>query len=433
MEEAIDALPDPSSLWADTAGPTPTGQKMSGAEEADVAVIGAGFTGLSAALHLASEGLSVSVLEARVPGWGASGRNGGQVIAGLKYDPDQLIERFGPERGNALADVAGRAPDLVFELINKYGIDCDARRDGWLQPAVTAHGLDAIKSRAQQWMRRGVHADIVDQASVEEATGTAAYVGGWIDFRGGTVQPLSYAYGLATAAQEVGAAVHPHSAVRTVSRSGAGWRLATDHGHLDAEHVIIAGNGYTGSLWPTLARSILPMYSFQVATEPLEASLQERVLPGRMPVSDSRRLLLYYRYDAEGRLLVGGRGPFKESPTRSDAKPMAKAMHALFPVLRDVPIQYYWSGRIAMTTDHMPHLHKLAPNVYTALGYNGRGVAMATTMGRLLSQLVLNGERDAVSFPVTQAKPIAFHRLHRPVLKLAVQYYRARDKLDRLH
>lgn len=433
MEERIDALPDSRSLWAETAEPSSTYKQLAGAEESDVAIVGAGFTGLSAALHLAKAGTAVSVIDAKAPGWGASGRNGGQVIAGLKYDPDTLIEQFGRDRGGAIAARAGSAPDLVFDLIQTHQIACDARRDGWLQAAVTRQGLATIRSRAQQWMRRNVRAEILDKPAVDKLTGTSAYLGGWIDYRGGIVHPLKYANGLARAAQECGAALYGHSPVRALVPAGAGWRVVTDQGHVDAKNVILATNGYTTSLWPGLRKSILPMYSFQIATEPLGPALSESVLPSRLPVSDTRRLLLYYRYDADGRFVMGGRGPFKEKPGRADARPMANALYSLFPVLKDVSIRHYWSGRIAMTLDHLPHLHGLAPGVYTALGYNGRGVAMATVMGKLLGDLVANSRQSEIPFPVTGVRPIPFHAAYRPAMRLFIHYYRARDRLDQLH
>ncbi|MGE0149200.1 MAG: NAD(P)/FAD-dependent oxidoreductase, partial [Parvibaculaceae bacterium] len=223
----------PASLWAATASPAPDYQRVAGAERCDVAVVGAGFTGLSAALHLARRGRSVVVLDAAEPGWGASGRNGGQVIAGLKLNPDDLAEAFGPQMGGRVTQAMGSAADLVFSLIDHHRIDCAARRSGWIQ---AAHGRkpyeDLVVPRCRQWQAAGVAARLLDRAGLAELIGSApaAYHGGWLDPRGGTLQPLSYARGLARAAIAEGARVCAGSAAESLRRAGDRWTVRLAHG-----------------------------------------------------------------------------------------------------------------------------------------------------------------------------------------------------------
>src|SRR2546423_5593277 len=191
------SVPLPPSLWASTARPAPETPPLDASRQADVAIVGAGYSGLAAALQLAEAGVSVVVLESGEPGWGASGRNGGQVIPGLKFDPDELVAMFGPDAGEHLVRVAGAAPDTVFDLIGRHGIDCDARRCGWIQPAFAAADLDLIARRAEQWQRRGAPVEVLDRDTTRRLVGSPIYHGGWIDRRAGSVQPLRYARGLA--------------------------------------------------------------------------------------------------------------------------------------------------------------------------------------------------------------------------------------------
>lgn len=420
----------PPSLWAATAVPGQPFDTLSGDISAQVAVIGGGFTGLSTALHLSERGIDVVVLEAAEPGWGASGRNGGQVIPGLKHDPDELEALLGPERGARAVDAAGGTADLVFALIERYAIDCDARRSGWIQAATGPSGLAAMIRRSEQWTARHVAARLLDEAEITRLVGGGGYVGGWIDPRGGSVQPLSYARGLARAAAGNGARIFADSPATRLSRQAAAWRIDTPGGSVTAASAVLATNGYTETLWPGLERSIIPVYSFQVATRPLSENVRRTILPEGHAVSDSRRLLRYFRLDAEGRLLMGGRAPFTDRPTFHDARTLKRWIEEMFPQIGDPELAYVWSGRVALTADHLPHLHELAPGLHAALGYNGRGVAMATQMGRILADLASGTPAQEAALPVTPMRQIRFHGLHRPILHGLVQYYRLRDRWE---
>ncbi|CAN7734377.1 FAD-binding oxidoreductase [Aquipseudomonas alcaligenes] len=419
----------PSSLWAATAKPAVATPPLNESTQADVAIVGAGYTGLVTALHLAEAGVRVCVLDAGEPGWGASGRNGGQVIPGLKFDPEQLIAKFGAARGEAMIAAAGGAADEVFALIERLGIDCDATRKGWIQPAASPVAMRGLEQRAGQWRARGVEVELLDKSAVARRIGSVNYLGGWVDPRAGSVQPLSYARGLARAAVERGAKVHGHSRVTGLRREEGGWVLSTAGGaQVRAERVLLAGNGYTDDLWPGLRQTLIAANSFIVATQPLPAHLRHSVLPGGEVCSDARRLLLYFKQDAQGRLLLGGRGPFPEPRQASDWAHLERSLTGLFPQLAGVPIEYRWSGRVALTQDFLPHVHEPAPGLSMLLGYNGRGIALATSLGRHMAAR-LAGQGGDFPFPITPLRRIPLHGLQRLYLGAGIAWYRLLDAL----
>jgi len=427
----VHALPLPPSLWAATARPAPETPPLDASRQADVAIVGAGYSGLAAALQLAQAGISVVVLEAGEPGWGASGRNGGQVIPGLKHDPDELVAMFGTEAGEHLVRVAGGAPAVVFDLIARHRIECEARRCGWIQPAFAAADVAATTRRAEQWQRRGAAITVLDRDSVRRLTGSPVYHGGWIDRRAGSVQPLSYARGLARAAQKTGALVCGGSRVTALTRDGARWKLTTGHGAtVAAERVLLATNGYTDALWPRLRQTVIAANSFQVATRRLPDKVLRTVLPQGHVASDTRKLLLYYRLH-QGRLIMGGRGPFREPAGPRDYRHLETVIGILFPQLKGTRCEFYWSGRVALTRDHVPHMHQPAPGVSAFLGYQGRGVAMATTLGILVAKNLISPADNPLPLPITDIRPIPLHALHRIYATALLQMYRVKDYVRR--
>jgi glycine/D-amino acid oxidase-like deaminating enzyme len=419
-----------TSLWEATATAAKHRPPLSGAQRAQVTVIGAGYTGLSAALHLAEMGMDVAVIDAHEPGWGASGRNGGQVIAGVKHDPDKLEKLFG-KRGATIVKTVGAAPDLVFDLISRYQIRCDALRTGWLQLAVTEATLKQVAERARQWQARGAPVRVLNRAEACALSGSMVYLGGLLDARGGTVQPLSYARGLAAAAEGLGARIFHATPCTRLSRASYGWFVETQSGSLASRAVIMATNAYGGPLWPELWRSVVPVPSFQIASEPMPQALREMILPERQPVSDTRRLLRYFRLDEEGRLVMGTRGYFGRVTPEQAARHHLAAVREVFPSAAGLAFPYQWGGNVAMTPDHLPHLHELAPGLLAGLGYNGRGVAMATMMGRILATWASGTHWENLPFPVTSVSPMGLHQFARMGARLAIQYWRLRDGMDR--
>ena len=416
------------SLWAATAPPAPATPALDESRRADVAIVGAGYAGLSAALHLAEGGAEVVVLDAGQPGGAASGLNGGQVIPGLKQDPDELLALLGHEAGEPLVEFAGRTVDCVFALIDKHQIACDASRRGWLQPAHSPAALETIRRRAEQWQRRGAPVELLDRARTSALLGTDLYFGACLDRRGGGLQPLAYARGLARAALGAGARVSGGTKVVALARDAARWRLTTAGGAtVTADRVLLLTNGYTDGLWPKLQQTVIAANSFQVATRPLDEALSRTILPRGQVASDTRRLLRYFRRDAAGRFLMGGRGPFREPTGPADFTHLARAVDHLFPQLRDVEYEFHWSGRVALTRDHLPHLHQPAPGLIAFLGCNGRGVGLATAIGAALAEHVLNAGRTTLPFPTTPLQPIPLHGFHRLYVSAVIAYYRLRD------
>jgi glycine/D-amino acid oxidase-like deaminating enzyme len=424
--------PLPPSLWASTARPAPPTPALGEYRPADVAIVGAGYSGLAAALTLAEAGASVVVLETAEPGWGASGRNGGQVIPGLKHDPDELVAMYGREKGEHLVRVAGAAADTVFALIARHEIDCDARQCGWVQPAFGAGDVGVVARRAEQWQRRGAPVEVIDRDAVRRLVGSPLYHGGLIDRRAGSVQPLSYARGLARAAQKSGAVICGGSRVSALERVGAKWKVTTEHGPaVSAERVLLATNGYTDALWPRLRRTVIAANSFQVATARLSDRLRRSVLPEGHVASDTRKLLLYYRCDHHNRLIMGGRGTFRDPVGPSAYRHLETVIGLLFPQLKGVRCEFYWSGRVALTRDHVPHIHEPASGLTVFLGYNGRGVAMATTLGTLVAKNLLAPADHPLPLPITDIRPIPAHAAHRLYATAVLQTYRLRDYLAR--
>jgi glycine/D-amino acid oxidase-like deaminating enzyme len=427
-DNTLTGLDMPDSLWAATATPASPTPPLDESVSVDVAIVGGGFTGLSTALHLAEAGVRVAVLEAGEPGWGASGRNGGQVNPTLKHDPDELQRLLG-NRAEALIEAIGSSADLVFDLVERHRIDCHPVRRGWLQVAHSEQAVAGLHARAEQWRRRGVPIQVLDRAAVARRVGTEAFAGGWLDPRAGSVQPLSYTRGLVRAAQASGARIHGHTAASGLQRAGGGWCVQTAAGPtVRAERVLLATNGYTGALWPGLRQSVLAANSFIIATEPLRGEAAQAILPGGETGSNTQRLLLYFRRDEQGRLLLGGRGRFAEPRGPADYRHLERALALLFPQLRGVRCDYRWAGRVAITRDFMPHVHEPAPGLTMALGYNGRGVAAATAMGRHLALRMTRADAR-FPFPISPIRPIPMHGLQRFYIAGGVAWYALLDRL----
>lgn len=423
------AFPLEPSLWAATAtAATPT-PPLVGAVDADVCIIGGGYAGLSTALHLAELGTKVVLLEAHEPGWGGSGRNGGQVIPGLKYDPDELVAMFPGERGERLAQFAGTTADTVFDLIKKHNMDVPHVRNGWIQGAHTAAGLDLVTKRAAQWKARGVEGARALSAS-EAATllGTDKYVGGWLDPRGGGVQPLSYARELCKAAINAGAKIHGQSEVTTLERDGTHWHVRTASGaSVRAERVVLCTNGYTGALRPGLAKSVIAPNSFQVATEPLSEDVAKTILPQGHVSSDTRQLLFYFRFDHQRRFIMGGRGPFREPTSPADWGHLERVIGRMFPAAAKAPIAFRWCGRVAITRDFLPHLHEPQPGLLINIGCMGRGVGLQTSMGRAMANYIVSNKADALPLPISTMKSFPLHQFRRLYLSAIIAWYQMND------
>jgi glycine/D-amino acid oxidase-like deaminating enzyme len=417
-----------SNLYHDTAEPAALGPSLAGEHHAEVVVVGGGFTGLSTALHLAESGIAVALLESHTPGWGASGRNGGQVNAGLKVDPDGIVARFGADLGERMNAFASAAPEFVFRLIERLNIQCEARRNGTLRAALSTRQAQRVRASAAQLRSRGVAVELLEAAALEQATGTRHYSLAMFDRRGGDLHPLRYARGLATAARRAGAQLYDHSRALRLERGAKQWRVTTAGGSISAPRVVLATNGYTDDLWPKLKTTIVPVFGAIGATAPLPETAARSILPGRAVLYEIGAITCYYRVDSHNRLLFGGRGPMREVSDVGAIKHLLAYVAQLWPAVGTLTWTHAWGGQLAMTPDHYPHVHEPAPGVTICLGYNGRGVAMSTAMGAMLAARIVNPETP-FDMPITGLRGIPLHAFWRIGVRAAIARGRLVDWL----
>lgn len=424
------ALPLPTSLYTDTAHPAPWTPSLDTDRTVSVAIIGAGFAWLSAALHLAEMGVDVCVLEANEPGWGASGRNGGQVNPGLKFNPDELLVRFGGDLGQRMIDMAWSAPDFTFDLISRLSIDCDARQNGTLRAATNTRTAKIVETTAVQCAVHGMPTRLLDARETTLATGTDRYPAALFDPRGGDLHPLNYTRGLAAAAQNAGASIHGNSRVVSARKQSGKWFLHTDRATVAADKLLVVTNAYADGLWPDLKKSLVPVYSSIVATEPLPADLAARILPQRPVLYENGHITVYYRLDRQNRLLMGGRGPQRALAGQTGPLGYLKRYaEGLWPGLRNIHWTHAWNGQLAITPDHLPHLHEPSEDALIYLGCNGRGVALATAMGKQLAERLMGGQSARIDLPVTGIKPMHFHAFWPIGVQSAMIWGRMKDRL----
>jgi len=409
-------------LWEISAPPPPPTSVLEGDMDVDVAIIGAGFTGLSAALHLAEAKISVAVVEAVEIGFGGSGRNVGLVNAGMWIMPNLIVETLGPEFGQRLLDLLGNAPGVVFEIVEKHNIACEIERNGTLHCAVGKSGLEELAERERQWLARGAPVQLLNAQRTTEMTGTGAYAGSLLDNRAGTLQPLAYARGLASAAIAAGALIFTSTPVATVRDEGKAWRLQSPKGSVRAHSVIVATNAYDSSPWPQIRSELTRLPYFNFATEPLSDTIRETILPGKQGAWDTNTILSSFRLDQMGRLIFGSVGAIRGLGASIHRDWARRALAKLFPHLKDVVFQAEWYGMIGMTENNLPRLHRLARDTWSISGYNGRGIAPGTVFGRCLARLVAGLENEkSLPLPVSAVQPSSFVPLKEAYYEVGAQ------------
>ncbi|MEP2830699.1 FAD-binding oxidoreductase [Parvibaculum sp.] len=419
----------PPSYYAATANNDAPVTQLAGDEEADVCIVGAGYTGLSAALHLAERGYSVAVLEAERIGWGASGRNGGQLGVGQRKDQRALEETLGKEWAHRLWDLGLESNALVKDLIARHKIDCD------LKPGLLHAGW---KAGDAEWLKEevGHFADeygytamrYVPREEIREMVATDRYHGGILEEAGAHLHPLNYAIGLARAAREKGVRIYEQSRVTEVTQTDPA-TLRTAGGSVRAKHVVLACNGYLGKLEPRVAGTIMPINNFIIATEPLGARARE-LIRDDLCVQDTKFVIDYYRLSADGRLLFGGGESYSPKFPDDIASFVRKPMLRVFPQLKDVRIDYAWGGTLAITLTRMPNFGRLAPNVIFAHGYSGQGINIATLGGKLIAEAVAGqAERFDVMAKLKTPKFPGGTLLRYPGLVAGMIFYALKDRL----
>ncbi len=419
-----------ASFWAAAAPPAPPTASLDGDRDAEVVIVGAGFSGLSTALHLAEAGTSCAVLEAGEIGAGASGRNNGQVIPTMsRADPSAMVAKFGRERGERFAGLVRDSAQLLFDLVRQHGIDCAAEQTGWVQPAHTPGRVAKIAERRfKEWGALGAPVELLDRQQTASLLGSDGYHGAWLNRSGGHINPLALARGLAQAAIGRGAVVFTHSPALSIGREADGWRVRTQGGSVRAGRVVIATNAYTDGVWPGLKREVVPVFSFQLATRPLSDNVRKTLLPGRQAMSDTRGDLHFCRYTHDHRLVTGAPLLWRGDMERRLRAHMSARLQGLFPQLGEVEFDHLWCGYVGMTADYFPRLHELAPGVATWIGCNGRGVALATAMGPELARWASGRARiDELALPATALQPIPAHALAKRLARGMLWLYRRRD------
>ena len=405
---------DPRShgLWERTAPAAPMAQALKGAVKADVAIVGGGFTGMSAALHLAEAGAKAVVLEAAEIGFGGSGRNVGLVNAGMWVMPEDMPAALGADYGERVLALLGNGPALVWDIIARHGIDCEAVKNGTLHCAVGPKGLAELADRERQWQARGAPVKLLDATETAARVGSTAYTGALLDMRAGTIQPLAYVRGLARAAIAAGAVVHTGSAVTGAEESEGGWTVRTREGSVNAKWIIVATDAYTSMPWPEIRREQMHLPYFNFATQPLSGNLLKSILPGREGCWDTKEVLSSFRFDREGRLVFGSVGALRGTGLAVHRAWAKRALDKIFPQIGDVAFESEWYGLIGMTDNNLPKFHRLARNVVSFCGYNGRGIAPGTVFGRVLAEHVLGRvSEQELPLPVTAPADLGFRAL----------------------
>jgi gamma-glutamylputrescine oxidase len=416
------------SYYAATANKQDARPALAGTETADICIVGAGFTGISAAIELSERGFSVIVLEAVRVGFGASGRNGGQIVNGYSRDLDVIANRYGAEAGRAIGAMALEGGNIIRERVAKYGIDCDLAPGG-LFTAITAKQMHELEHNKKVWAEYGHQGlELVDRAGLPKHVVTDRYVGGMIDHLGGHLHPLNLVQGEAAAAESLGARIFENSRVTAVD-TGPKPVVKTAGGEVRANYVLVCGNAYIGDLLPEIGGKIMPVSTQVMATEPLGAEAVA-LLPSNVCVEDCNYVLDYFRRSADNRILYGGGIVYGGQDPASIRAKITPNMLKTFPGLKDARIDYAWSGNFALTLTRFPQLGRLSPTVYYSHGDSGHGVTTTHLLGRILGEAVAG---TAERFDVFERLPYypfpGGKTLRVPLTVLGSWYYRLRDKV----
>lgn len=376
------------SLWNETTTETFSASALQGDETADIAIIGGGFTGCSAALKAAEQGARVTLIEAQTIGYGGSGRNVGLVNAGLWLPPDEVCKKLGTDAGEHLNRVLAEAPDAVFKLISRYEIACEPRRSGTLHLAHAVKAMTELETRHDQMAKRGAPVTLLDAREAQARTGTAQVHGALHDARAGTIQPLAYAKGLARAAQGQGARIYEGTPALSAMRDGAQWAITTPNGTIRAKYLLMATNAYHTNIQNMTTPKASRVNFFQLATAPLGDNIAGDILRGGEGCWDTGLIMSSIRRDAAGRIILGGMG----DDAAVQANWARRKLTTFFPQLATAEIHHAWAGRIAMTFDHLPRILRLGPNAFAVFGYSGRGIAPGTVFGGTTAQALLSSD-----------------------------------------
>lgn len=419
----------PAGWYAASAAPLPEQPVLEGRTEADVCILGAGYTGLSAALELAGAGYRVVVLEAKRVGWGASGRNGGQAIVGYACEMDTLEGLLGPDQARVLFDLSREALDLLRARIARHAIACDWQA-GHAHVPIKPRQERALRAYVEEMAGRyGYPLEWWDRARLRQVLASDRYLGAVYDANSGHLHPLEYAYGLARAALAAGVRIYEGSRV-TALVHGRRPRLRTARGEAEADFAVLAGNAWLRGIAPELESRVMPVGTYIAATAPLGEARARALIGNNMAVADVNWALDYFRLSRDHRLLFGGRASYSSLPPPNLRGVMRRRIRTVFPQLADVPIEYLWGGYVDISLNRAPHWGRLAPNVYFAQGFSGHGVALTGLAGQVIAQAIRGQAERLDLFARIPHAPFPGGRLLRtPLLVLAMSWYKLRDAL----
>ncbi len=435
-QQAWTNAPAPAaSLWAHTAAPARALPSLSGDVQADVVIIGAGYTGLSAAHHIAKSGLQPVVLEANQPGWGASGRNGGVITAKFRVSFRDIDAAHGRAMARRMYEIAHESVDIVEELVSEFGITA-ARltRSGQVKAAHNDATLQTAIGEAE-WMKREMgdaEVRILDANQVRDETGSNAFVGGVLNPGSGGIHPLNYLRGLVEGLSSRGVAIFQDTPVLQLRRESGGIVAETPFGAVRAKQAIIATNSYSDLTPATrhMRRTLIPFRSAIIATEPLPRNLAGRLMPTGRTYTETKRMMRWFRM-VDNRVVFGGRGAFGKQDSDAAFTALRKAMIGIFPELAEVPVAFKWSGLVGMTLDSVPHIGRLDEQTLFSLGYNGAGVAMSSLMGRYLAAFVRGERPDVGLLDASRLKAIPLYPLREPAVRLVAGWYQLLDAIGK--
>lgn len=421
-------LDDTQSYYRASANAAPSHPTLSGDIKVDVAVLGAGYTGLSAALTLAEAGFSVAVVEAETVGFGASGRNGGQICSGFNKSMGQIEKLIGKEAAKVAWDIADGAPKLVRQRVEKYGIDCDMKW-GYLHAAEKRSQTEELRQMQQEWADYGyTGTKLYEGAAVQEKIGSERYVSALWEPGAGHLHPLNYCLGLGKAAADAGVQIFEHSRATKLD-TGDAPAIHTDGGVVRGDYLVLAGNAYLGGISPYLYRRLMPVGSYILATEPLGENRAKSLLAGDDAVANCSHIVDYYRLSGDKRMLFGGRATYTGLEPKDLMAFVRPRMLHVFPQLADVRLDHVWGGQIGITVDRMPHVGRIGNRTYFSQGYSGHGLALSNMCGTILGEAI-RGQAERFDVMAQFKHPIfPGGRFRTPLLALGMLWYRLQDAL----
>lgn len=419
----------PHSYYAASANPVPERPELLGEAEADVCVIGAGYTGLSTALFLLEYGFKVVVLEAAKVGFGASGRNGGQIVNSYSRDIDVIERTVGPKQAQLLGQMAFEGGRIIRERIATYGIQCDLK-DGGVFAALNGNQMRHLEGQKRLWERHGHRQlELLDATRIREVVNTGRYLGGMLDKSGGHIHPLNLALGETAAVERLGGVIHEQTPAVRIDR-GANPLVHTPRGRVRAKFVVVAGNAYLGNLLPELSAKSMPCGTQVITTEPLPEPLARELLPQDYCVEDCNYLLDYYRLSGDRRLIYGGGVVYGARDPADIESIIRPKMLQTFPQLKDVKIDFAWTGNFLLTLSRLPQVGRLGDNLYYSQGCSGHGVTYTHLAGKVLAEALRGQAERFDAFAALPHYPFPGGRLFRiPFTALGAWYYSLRDRL----